>query len=752
MYTNSLDFQGLALALLHNASTLLPKWLPGGKLINKEYCIGDIRGSAGDSLRINMQSGAWCDFADQEMRGGDLISLYAKINSIGNGEAAKRLASEIGYNLLPNKVELPEVAAPPPGRPTPTMIHSKFGKPTMAWPYRDENGDVMLYIARYDPVGGKKQIIPWSWSPKISRFSMKGWPPPRPLYGLELLKGNTRPVMIVEGEKSADAARTLIGHLYCVLTWCGGCAQVRQADFSPVYGRKVLLWPDADEPGLKAMEAIARELSTHSPEIKVIDPTDHRDGWDAADAINDGWTTKDFLLWAKPRVKLYDPGALVEVLPPEQDLTPPPSEEELDMQEATPSLMSLWQSMGVLVGSRSHQPIVNADNVLRMLDGYQPLHQHVWYDEFHHRLFTKGKDGKSRSWTDVDESDLLIFMQRQLGFQKLSLSLIQQVVPSYAHKHTKNEPKDWMESLKWDGENRVVEFFSRGFGAFPSLFMQSASKNFWVSLAARVYSPGCKADEMIVVEGAQGTFKSTALSIIGGEWYTQATSRPGEKDFYLGLQGKMLIEIAELSSFSKADVNQIKKDLSSSVDDVRAVFGRHHQKVKRTCIFAGTTNEQTYLNDPTGGRRFWPVRAGKVDLDYIAKHRDQLFAEAVALYKSGANWHEMPIEETLAIQEERQVTDVWQNIIERYINGRPEVTMEQVLTSDNCLHIEKGRVTTADEKRAAKCLTQLGRHSKPKRVPGEKSHRIWVQREDLAKLGTAFGGDEEVAKESGVVF
>jgi predicted P-loop ATPase len=721
MATNQLDFSGLSFQLLSRARILLPKWLPGGTLKGQEYMCGDITGGPGDSFRVNVRTGAWCDFANpDQFRGGDLISLWAAINNIGQGEAAKQLASEVGFQLIAAKTEVPEIIPPPLDKPVPQMLHQEYGKPSMHWCYRTEKDDVLFYIARYDPVGGKKQIIPWTWSTKGSRYTMKSWPTPRPLYGLELLSLRPEaPIMLVEGEKACDSARRLASGPYIVMCWPNGGNSYNKVDFSPIYGRKILLWPDADEPGLKAMAGVARILKDHSPEIKVIDPSDHSKGWDAADAINDGWNGKDFFAWAKTRVRLLDEA---EVLPKEDWAEPV---EEEDNGTASNSAMITWQR-AELVLTRQGQPIVNLDNIMRLFKVDEHLQDLVWYDEFHGRYFTKGENGKARQWTEHDDSELTIYLQRILDIRKVPTTLVAQAAMTWGRQHPKNEPKDWMETLEWDKAERIERFFIEGLGAEDSAFTRAASRNFWISLAARIYSPGCKADEMIVLEGAQGTYKSTALSVIGGDWYSQASARPGEKDFYQGLQGKLLIEIAELSSFSKVDINIIKKDLSNASDDIRVSYGRYNQKYPRTCIFAGSTNESAYLNDPTGGRRFWPIKVGKIDLIYIRENRNLFFAEAVHCLKAGASWHEMPMEETLMQQESRQILDAWIEDIGPYLAFRESacVTLRDIWV--DCLKGEVDRFDPMAQKRVARCFHQLGWDRRVRRVGGKNS-KVWVK-------------------------
>ena len=141
---------------------------------------------------------------------------------------------------------------------------------------------------------------------------------------------------------------------------------------------------------------------------------------------------------------------------------------------------------------------------------------------------------------------------------------------------------------------------------------------------------------MPVLEGSQGTFKSTGLPILGGKWFAEVHQSIDSKDFYLALSGKLLLEISEMHSFSKAEVERLKGVMSCQVDRYRAPYERRAADHPRRCVFAGTTNRDDWNRDETGARRFWPVVCGHIDLDWLTGHRDQLLAEAVYKFKKGA--------------------------------------------------------------------------------------------------------------------
>lgn len=764
-----IDFEELNQKLLARSLELLQHWFPAGKKRGHEYLIGNLAGEPGESMSININTGKWADFANPDLAGGDLISLYAAIKGIKQIEAARELAGDPATVAAqpnpphPQEKEKWKLLAPVPfDAPEPP---SSFGNKidgkwvdfqyVARWAYRDTGGNLIGYAVRFLKPDGKKDVVPQTYCESASgkrEWKWKSFPTPRPLYGLEYFKeGDTRPVLVVEGEKAADAARELVGERYVVVSWPGGGKAVKLADWRWLHGRRVHLWPDADctetypnghpragdvmdywdQPGPAAMKRIAIELYKHCSEIKLIDVKGQPDGWDAADAVAEGWTWDKFYAWAKPRVQPYKPADVVDLA----DKRKPPAAPS-PPSASPPSMVSQrmsWDELGLtLTGNGA--PIANLDNTLRLFEKHPELANIIRYDEFFGRYFHK--DG--HEWADVDELNVAAWIQRHVGVSKITDDLVHKAAVIIGRRHKTNEPRDWMESLKWDEVERLPFFFEEVFGAesgtnngAPSEYLRAASANFWISMVARVYRPGCKVDNMVVLEGGQGKKKSTAIKMIAGEkWYTESSESVMSSDFYMVMTGKLIIEIAELDAFSRAEVNTIKKVVTCATDRYRAPYARAPADYPRRCVFVGTTNEKTYLRDSTGARRFWPVRCGEIRVDLIEQQREQLFAEAVARFKRGDSWWEMPREETEHEQEQRRQTDTWEEALDNYLVGKTEITMAEVLTEG--LKIDIARQDKGVQMRAANVLRVLGweRPNIPHRE-GRKLVRYWVKKDRL---------------------
>lgn len=754
----AIDFPALAARLLGSADALLAAWFPAGKIRGAEYLVGNLAGEPGESLSINRHTGHWCDFSTGE-KGGDLTSLYAARQHISQAEAARQLDGsplprsngQSGHAHAP-KPESPALPAPVDYPPPPTPPQS-WGKPTGVWPYLPADlalGPLFL-VVRYDPPGASKQLRPCTW--RSGRWQWKAYPEPRPLYRLrELLASPALPVLIVEGEKCADAACAALGASYAVTTWSGGASAQAKTDLAPLAGRDVLIWPDADEPGRTAAAAIARRLHGQTVSLRVLAPPDGKPkGWDVADALAEGMSVEalETLLGGARELAVHAPDA---AQPPDEPDDPGPGTSDdaprritrarperakgdtvhpSGAVEASPFVS--WESLG-LERAGNGAPHASLANMVLILERHPELTGRLWLDTFRGRLrHSFGAD--SAPWTDTDALRLLSWVQQQLRIPKFGLDTLHHAVQLVGANHARSSVLTWLHSLVWDQRLRLKHWTTDCLGTPHTEWEEAIGRNWLISMVARAEQPGCKADHMPVLEGSSGAGKSSALAVLGGEWYRAVPQAFGSKEFLEAIQGTWLAEIPDMVGFGRREHSQIIAAITTPSDVYRASYGRLAEDHPRVTILAATSETDEYLQEARGKRRYWPLKCAEIRLDLLAELRSQLFAEALEAYRSGASWHAVPGELAEAEQDRRRQSDAWEPLIEKFLThaSRPdqdgshywsprdrpldEVSVSQVLS--DCLHIPEGRWTRADQMRIAAAF-QAMRWERKRRTDGWK--------------------------------
>ena len=511
----------------------------------------------------------------------------------------------------------------------------------------------------------------------------------------------SKPVLLLDSPEAASAATPLLGEKYDIQYYGEGIA----TDFRDFYSRVVLIWPKATDAHRITATAIAERLSVHCEQVRVINTDDAGEGYDATQFQG---TYDELIAWAKPRVTIITPSVIIN----------PPIDEDPPLTQSAAALVA---SLGLAVND-SNKPILNIQNVTRILERADDFKLNIWFDEFHERIFTTW-NGPIRAWRDTDTLELTLAIQNTYGLSRISDDLVFKAVCIHAEHNRRNEPRDWMDSLVWDSKPRISNFFTDCMGADSGAYSFAVSHNFWVGMVARIYRPGCQMDNMVVLEGAQGIGKSRSLRAIGESWYAQVGENIMNKDFYLTLSGKMLIELAEMDSVSKAEVTAIKRVISTPSDNYRVPYGRTSADHHRTCVFVGSTNESHYLRDSTGARRFWPIKCGSIDFERMKRERNQLFAEAVACFKSGAEWWLLPEQETKDAQESRRQRDDWEDEIAIYLNAHK---FEELRSADvaTALKITTDKLDQRVSNRIARIMKSLGWVNKATRRDGV-GLRVW---------------------------
>jgi predicted P-loop ATPase len=279
-----------------------------------------------------------------------------------------------------------------------------------------------------------------------------------------------------------------------------------------------------------------------------------------------------------------------------------------------------------------------------------------------------------------------------------------------ARENSFHPVRDYLRALDWDGTPRLDTWLPRYLGVADSPYARAVGPRFLISAVARIEKPGCKADQMLILEGPQGQLKSSAVQALARSWFADRISTLGTKDSAMEVAGVWLIEVSELDALIRSSNSAIKAFISRREDRYRPPYGKHVTKQPRQCVFVGTTNMAGgYLKDPTGARRFWPVACGVIDLHALRRDSDQLFAEAAIRFRNGAPWWlESPELEALAAAEQRAriEVDAWSDKIEAWLAARHDVSVCEILVG--ALGIAPGSWSQQAQTRVAKTLVQLG--------------------------------------------
>lgn len=300
--------------------------------------------------------------------------------------------------------------------------------------------------------------------------------------------------------------------------------------------------------------------------------------------------------------------------------------------------------MGKLkLNSNTGLPAKTIDNVLIILENDPLLKGRIKFDEFASRGLACNplpwqETNDERPWTDNDDSGAKWYLEKIYGLT--GESKIMDALSLCGNKNSFDKIKEYLNSLVWDGTQRLDKLFIDYLGASDTPYTRAITRKAFTAAVARAMEPGTKFDTMIILTGPQGTGKSTLLRKMGKDWFSDSLKTFEGKEASELIQGVWLVEIGELEAFNKSEIGRIKQFLSQCEDIFRAAYGRHVGWHKRRCVFFGTSNNGEYLRDKTGNRRFWPLDIAVIppvksvfrDLD---DEIDQLWAEALMRWQMG---------------------------------------------------------------------------------------------------------------------
>uniref|UniRef100_A0AAU8AWF1 Virulence associated protein E n=1 Tax=Dulem virus 37 TaxID=3145755 RepID=A0AAU8AWF1_9CAUD len=318
------------------------------------------------------------------------------------------------------------------------------------------------------------------------------------------------------------------------------------------------------------------------------------------------------------------------------------------------------------------------DNAFIIIMHDPELRGKYYFDEFRERPVVCGdlpwislSDRASDIWTDSDDAGVRRLVEKKYDID--NLSKIRDAVDLAMLKLKRHPVREYLTGLIWDGQKRADTLFIDYLGAEDTAYVREVTRKALLGAVARIMRPGCKHDHILVLIGPQGCRKSTTLAKLGKHWFSDSLYTLSGKDAYEQLQGYWIIEMGEMAATRKAELEQIKQFISKQSDNFRAAYARRTQEHPRQCAFFGSTNDDEFLRDPTGGRRFWPVvvteegrkRADKLTEEIV----DQIWAETVVRYNSGEQWYLSEEAEAKAreVQAEHTEQNGKQGVVENFL-------------------------------------------------------------------------------------
>ena len=369
--------------------------------------------------------------------------------------------------------------------------------------------------------------------------------------------------------------------------------------------------------------------------------------------------------------------------------------------------------------------VMSLSNMVTILDGLSCWSGVFAFDELAEQIMVlrplPGSRGNPnfhnpRSLRDDDTSKVRIWLNRHLKWATVNRNYVFDAIQLAARETTISPIRHYIEELPSMSVNEARDFLTdvlnthfslRRYGDHPDAIRYSelVFRKWLISAVARALRPACKADHVLILEGAQGAGKSTAIRILCGDaYFGDSLPKLDSKDAADYVRGKWIIELAELSSVSKTEVEHVKAFITRTEEKFRPAYGRNEIAYQRRCVFIGTTNRTDYLRDETGNRRFWPIKLDMIDSDAIETDRDKIWAAAKALYDAGEQWWLTDAEALLAEAQQERCTAVdplYDEVAEWLSSTKKKET---------CMREVMQQVAFVDEATSAAAMTPLMQH------------------------------------------
>jgi putative DNA primase/helicase len=458
-----------------------------------------------------------------------------------------------------------------------------------------------------------------------------------------------------------------------------------------------------------------------------------------------GWVSP----WAKARARKTKPKPPKSAPPPAPDgAETAPNPLQAPAEDPDDSADRDWP-IDLLKKKGDISPcLANAELILSHMAEWKDV---IAYDEFAERTVYRKPVPCDKSslaggdWSDHLDDMATIWLQRKWGVE-FSTATVGKAVEVLARGHRFHPVREALEALPpWDGVRRAPEWLTKYLGVARTEYTELVGAFFLRGMIKRVMEPGCKFDYCLVLEGEQGKGKSSVARVLSWNWFCDTDLDLSNKDSLLALPGHWVYEIAELGSLMKAEERKQKSFLSRQEDEFRPPYGKRLIKVPRQSVFIGTTNEEEYLKDATGGRRFWPVMCGDViDLDGLRAALEQLFAEALHDYREKERCWPLPAEQALLFSPEQAKRGVEQPL-EELLRPWVEKQMGDFSMAEaavDCLKLTADKLTVSMATQIGVALRKLGCERKQTRSTDPGQRRLYVPPSRLTPPAPAADDDQ----------